>query len=154
MHEETKNSPDWAITAWSLLFNSCKKIELSDNTCRVAMAEWLEVRTSDSQSQDHGFKSRQKPVGSSKPSRVGYGWRQWCLGSLSCKWVPGYSMYRQRLQLYLDYPWHLEACERVYTPQGVEQVMDVTGLPGVIICKALWDSRFTSTNFEMCNFFK
>ena len=33
-----------------------------------------------------------------------------------------------------DYPWRLEACERVYTPRGVEQVMDVTGLPGVIIC--------------------
>ncbi len=34
----------------------------------------------------------------------------------------------------------LEACERVYTPQGVEQVIDVTGLPGVIMCKALWAS--------------
>ncbi len=45
-----------------------------------------------------------------------------------------------RLQLYLDYPWCLEVCKWVYTPQGVEQVMDVTmvtGLSGVIICKAL-----------------
>ncbi len=32
--------------------------------------------------------------------------------------------------------WHLEACKPLYTPKGVEQVMDVTGLPGVIICKA------------------
>ncbi len=73
------------------------------------------VSMSDSQPQDRGFESCQKPVGSSKPSRVGYGWRQWCLGSLSRKWVPGY---RQRWQLYLDYPWRLEACERVYTPPG------------------------------------
>ncbi len=42
--------------------------------------------------------------------------------------------------LYLDYPWGLEACKQVYTPQGVEQVLDVTGLSGVIICKALWAS--------------
>ncbi len=99
------------------------------------MAEWLARRP-----------PNHKIVGSSpaktswlikKPSRVGYGWRQWCLGSLSRKWVPGY---RQRWQLYLDYPWRLEACKRVYTPQGVEQVMDVTGLPGIIICKALWAS--------------
>ena len=70
-----------------------------------------------------------------KPSRVGYGWRQWCLGSLSRKWVPGD---RQRWQLY-NYPWRLEACKRLYTPQGVEQVTDITGVPG-IICKALWAS--------------
>ncbi len=50
--------------------------------------------------------------------------------------VPGY---RPRWQLYLDYPWRLEAGNRVYTPQGVEQVTDITGLPG-IICKALWAS--------------
>ncbi len=86
-----------------------------------------------------GSSPAKKPVGSSKPSHVGYGWRQWCLGWLSCKWVPGY---RQRWKLYLDYPWHLEVCEQVciYTPRGVEQVTDVTGLPGVIICKALWPS--------------
>ncbi len=35
----------------------------------------------------------------------------------------------------LSFPWRLEACKRVYTPQGVKQVMDVTGLPGVVICK-------------------
>ncbi len=63
------------------------------------------VSASDSQPQDRGFESCQKPVGSSKLSRVGCGWRHWCLGSLSRKWVPGY---RQRWQLYLDYPWHLE----------------------------------------------
>ncbi len=34
-----------------------------------------------------------------------------------------------RWQLYLDYPWRLEACKWVYIPQGVEQVMDITGLP-------------------------
>ena len=51
--------------------------------------------------------------------------------------VPGY---RPRWQLYLDYPWRLEAGNRVYTPQGVEQVTDITGLPGIIICKALWAS--------------
>ncbi len=27
------------------------------------------------------------PLFSSKPSRMGYGWRQWCLGSLSRNWV-------------------------------------------------------------------
>ncbi len=82
---------------------------------------------------------RQNQLSHQKPSRVGYGWRQRCLGSLSRKWVPGY---RQRWQLYLDYPCRLEVCKRVYTgtPQGVEQVMDVTGLPGVMICKALWAS--------------
>ncbi len=42
----------------------------------------------------------------------------------------------RKWQLYLDCKWRLEACKRVYTPQGVEQVMDITGLPGVIICKA------------------
>ncbi len=105
-----------------------------EHDCQTAMAEWLARRTP--QPQDRGFESCQKPFGSSKkPSRVGYGWRQWCLGSLSRKWVPGY---RQRWQLYLDYPWRLEACEGVYTPRGVEQVTNVTGLPGVIICKALW----------------
>ncbi len=71
------------------------------------------------------------------PSRVGYGWRQWCLGSLSRKWVPGD---RQRWQLYLYYPWRLDACKPVYAPQGVEQVTDVTGLSGVIICKGRWAS--------------
>ncbi len=35
------------------------------------------------------------------------------------------------------YLWRLEAQKRVYIPQGVEQVMDVTGLLGIIICKAL-----------------
>ncbi len=35
------------------------------------------------------------------------------IGSLSRKWVPGY---RQRWQLYLDYPWRLEARKWVYTP--------------------------------------
>ncbi len=60
------------------------------------------------------------------------------LSSLSQKWVPGN---RQTWQLYLNYPWHLEACERLYTPQGVEQVMHVTGLLRVIICKAFW-TRF------------
>ncbi len=28
---------------------------------------------------------------------------------------------------------NFEACERMHTPQGIEQVMDVTGLPGIII---------------------
>ncbi len=92
------------------------------------------VSASDSQPQDRGFESRLSQSAHQKPSRVGYGWRQWCLGSLSRKCVPGY---RQRRQLYLDYPWRLEACKRVYTPQGVEQVTDITGLPGVIVCKAL-----------------
>ncbi len=91
------------------------------------------VSASDSQPQYRGFESRQKPVGSSKPSRVGCGWRQWCLGSLSRKWVAGY---RQRWHLYLDYQWRLEACERVYTPRGVKHVTDWTGLTGVIICTA------------------
>ncbi len=95
------------------------------------------VSKSDSQPQDRGFESRQNQLAHQKPSRVGYRWRQWCLASLSRKWVPGY---RQRWQLYLDYPWCLEACKQVYTPQGVERVMDVTGLPGVIIYKALWAS--------------
>ncbi len=36
--------------------------------------------------------------------------------------------------------WRLEASERVYTPRGVERVTEWTGLPGVIICKALWAS--------------
>ncbi len=35
------------------------------------------------------------------------------------------------------YTWRIEACKRVYTPQGVEQVMDVTGLPGIIMREAL-----------------
>ncbi len=35
------------------------------------------------------------------------------------------------LELQLDYPWHLEACKRVYTPEGIEQVVDVIGLPEV-----------------------
>ncbi len=65
------------------------------------------VSASDPQPLDRGFESRQKPVGSSKPSRVGCGWRQWCLGSLSHKWVPGY---RQRWQLYLDYPKRVSGC--------------------------------------------
>ncbi len=39
--------------------------------------------------------------------------------------------------VYVYYPWRLEACKQVYTPRGVEQVTDVTGLPGIIICKAL-----------------
>ncbi len=104
------------------------------------------LSASDSQPQGRGFESRQKPVGSSKPSRVGCGWRQWCLGSLSRKWVPGY---RQRWQLYLDYPWRLEACKRVYTPQGIEQVTDITGLPG-IICKALWASFGKKKCYKNC----
>ncbi len=33
--------------------------------------------------------------------------------------------------LYLDYPWRLKTYRRVYSHQGVEQLMDVTGL-----CKA------------------
>ena len=103
--------------------------------CRVAMVEWLARQT-----------PNQKIVGSSlaksqlapqKPSHVGYGWRQWYLSSFNRKWVPGY---RQRWQLYLDYPWRLEVCKRVYTPQGGEQVMDAKGLPGIVICKALWAS--------------
>ncbi len=99
------------------------------------MGEWLARRTP--QPQDRGFESCQNQLAHQKPSRVGYGWWQWCLCSLSRKWVPGY---RQRWQLYLDYQWRLEACKWVYTPQGVEQVMDITGLPGIIICKALWAS--------------
>ncbi len=83
------------------------------------------------------FHVRQLPY--QKPSCVSYGWQQWCLGSLHHKWVPGD---RQWWQYYLDYPWHFEACvsRDVYTPQGVEEVMDVTDLPGVIIYKALWAS--------------
>ncbi len=95
------------------------------------------VSASDSQPQDRGFESRRSHLAHHKPSRLGYGWRQWCLGSLCRKWVPGD---RQKWQLYLDYLWRLEACKRVYTPHGVDQVTDVTGLPGVIICKALWAS--------------
>ncbi len=93
------------------------------------------VSASDSQPQDRGLESRQIQSAHQKPSRMGYGWQQWGLGSLSRKWVPGY---RQRWKLYLDYPWRLEACKRVYAPQEVEQVTDITGLPWVIICKALW----------------
>ncbi len=42
----------------------------------------------DSQPQYRGFKwieSRTSQLAHQKPSRVGYGWRQWCLGSLSRK---------------------------------------------------------------------
>ncbi len=120
-----------------LILNRQKELNILSSFVIILLCDGRMVSASDSQPQDRAFESRQKPVGSSKPSHVGYGWRQWCLGSLSHKWVPGY---RQRWQLYLDYPWRLEACERVYTPRGVEQVMDVTGLPGIIICKALWAS--------------
>ncbi len=58
--------------------------------CRVAMAEWLARRIP-----NHKIVGSSPAKGSSKPSRVGYGWRQWCLGSLSRKRVPGC---RQRLQ--------------------------------------------------------
>ena len=75
------------------------------------------VSVSDSQPQDCGFESRQSQSAHQKPSRVGYGWWQWCLGSLSRKWLPAE---RQRWQLYLlDYPWRLEVCKWVYAPQGV-----------------------------------
>ncbi len=68
---------------------------------------------------------------------IGYGWQQWCLGSLSHKWVPGD---RPRWQLYLNYLWCLEACERVYSPGSWAGDGCITGLPGIIICKALWAS--------------
>ncbi len=67
------------------------------------------VTVSDSQPHNRGFESRRKQLARRKPSRVSYGLRQWCLGSLSHKCVPGH---RQRWQLYLDYPWRLEACIR------------------------------------------
>ncbi len=106
--------------------------------CQVVMAEWLARQT-----------PKHKIMGLS-PAKASWLIKKrpaWAMGdgngasSLSRKWVPGdrngnctvitrgaciprvYSMYK-----------------RVYSPQGVEQVMDVTGLPGVIICKALWVS--------------
>ncbi len=98
------------------------------------MAKWLECRTPNYKIVSSS-PTKLKPLGWSNPFRVGHGWRQLCLSSLSLKWVPGN---RQRWQLYLDYAWLLEACKRVYSPRGVEQVVDVTSLPGVMICKALW----------------
>ncbi len=88
------------------------------------------VSASDSQPQGRGFESCVIQVAHQKLSRVGYGWWHWCLGPLRHKGVSGD---RQRWQLYLDYLWCLEAYKRVYTPQWVEQVMDVTGVSGVII---------------------
>ncbi len=109
------------------------------------------VNASDSQPQDCGFESRQslwliknRPTwatgndnGASVHSAVNNG-----------KWVPSDHGDRQRWQLYLGYPWRLEACKWVYAPQGVEQVTDVTGLLGVIICKALW-ARFLLFNMAV-----
>ncbi len=77
-------------------------IRVTNINIRVAMAEWLARQTP-----NHKFmgSSAAKNQLAQKPSRMGYGWEQWCLGSLSRKWVPGY---RQICQLYLDYPWRLE----------------------------------------------
>ncbi len=83
--------------------------------------------TSDYQPQDRGFKCLSQ-LAHQKLSRAVYGWRQWCTVHLAVN----ESMAIDRWQLYFDYPWRLEACKRVYIPQGVEQVMEVTGLPGVI----------------------
>ena len=81
---------------------------------------WM-VSASDSQLKDRGFESGRSNLVHQKLSHVGYRRWQRCLISLK-PWVPGD---RQRWQLYLDYPWHLEMCKRVYTPQGVEQVMGI-----------------------------
>ncbi len=53
-----------------------------------------------------------------------------CSGSLSHKWEPGNT---QRKLLYLD---HL--CAGCMLCEGIEKVLVWTGVPGVIICKALW----------------
>ncbi len=66
----------------------------------LSHCDYQMVRAPDSQPQDRGFKSRQNQLTHQKPSRVVYGWWQWCLSSLNHKWVYGY---RQRWQLYLDY---------------------------------------------------
>ncbi len=96
------------------------------------MAEWLAR-----QPQARGFESRRSHLPKRKPSHVGYGWRQWCIGSLSRTWVPGN---RQRWQLYSITRGALKRVSGCIPPRGVEQVMDITGLPGIIICKALWAS--------------
>ena len=70
---------------------------------------------------------------------MGNGWWQWCFGSLSHNWVPTTWGWTE-MTMSLDYPWCLKLCKLVYTVQGVEQVMDVTGLSGIIICKVLWAS--------------
>ncbi len=84
-------------------------------SCRVAIAEWLARWT-----------PNHKIVGSSpaKSQSAHQNRPVWATGGdngasvhSAVKWVPGY---RQRWQLYLGYPWRLEACEQVYTPQGVE----------------------------------
>ena len=45
------------------------------------------VSASACQPQDHGFESCKSQLASHKLPRMGYGWWQWCLSSLSCKWV-------------------------------------------------------------------
>ncbi len=68
---------------------------------------------------DHGFKSRMS-LAYQKRSYAGYGYG--CLGSLSSKWVPGY---RHRDS-------HCTWIGRGVCSAGSQQVMDGTGLPGVI----------------------
>ncbi len=93
------------------------------------------VSASDSQPQDRGFESRQsQSAHQNRPAWATGGDNGASVHSTVNEYL---ALDRDGNALYLDYPWRLEACERVYTPRGVEQVTDVTGLPGVIICKAL-----------------
>ena len=109
-------------------------LDILRHRVRVAMAEWLAHRTPNNTT-----------MGSS-PTKTSWLIKKhpvWATGDDNGASV--HSAINENLAIdrtgnYLDYPWCLEACKRVYTPQRVEQVMDVTGLPRVIKCKALCSS--------------
>ncbi len=76
----------------------------------------------------------QSQLAHQKPSLVDYGWRQWCPGSLSRKLsTRRYTEIAIVLRLPVA-PWSMLA--GVYS-KWVDQVTDIIGLPGIIICKAL-----------------
>ena len=84
---------------------------------------------SDSQPQDRGFKSNWSQKNAPRGLRV-----MTIIGASVHSAVNEYL--RQWWQWYLDYTRMVPVAQwsvhkRVYTPQGVEQVTDVTGLPGV-----------------------
>ncbi len=53
-----------------------------------------------------------------------------------------------------NYACRLEACKQVYTPRGVEQVMNAAGLPGVMICQVQRQGTALYKTCMLCYYIK